>query len=189
MNKTAETSTPILDVIANRWSPRAYDSNYELTQDELNSVLEAGRWAPSANNLQPWRFSVVHRGTEVHTKISEGALSGFNASWIPNASTIVFISVPALKEDGTEYKIAWFDAGLAAQNMMIQAESLGLASHPVSGYNHDAVAAILGLESDRNAVAAIVLGKKASPETLAEGAKERELAPRTRLSLEELVIH
>ena len=186
MKKPAVTSTPILEPIAERWSPRAYDATYEVTEAELTAVLEAGRWAPSANNLQPWRFSVVTRGEELHTKICTEALSGFNAAWIPNASKIIFISVPALKEDGSAYQIAWFDAGLAAQNMMIQAQSMGLATHPVSGYKHEVAGELLGLEEGRNAIAAIVLGKSAEPDTLEGPAHEREVAPRVRLSLEEI---
>ena len=189
MKKTAETSTPVLSEIAERWSPRAYDSTYEITKDEINSILEAGRWAPSANNLQPWRFSVVTRGEELHTAIVEQPMSGFNAAWVPNASKIIFISVPALTQDGNPYQIAWFDAGLAAQNMMIQAQALGLASHPISGYKHDVVSKLLGLEEDRNSIAAIVLGKQADPSILAAPAQEREVAPRTRLSLDEIVLH
>lgn len=188
MKKPAVTSTPIHEPIAERWSPRAYDANYQVTDAELTAILEAGRWAPSANNLQPWRFSIVTRGEELHHKICAEALSGFNAAWIPNASKIIFISVPTLKEDGTEYKIAWFDAGLAAQNMMIQAQSMGLATHPISGYKHDVAHALLGLEEGRTAVAAIVLGKSAEPETLEGPAHEREVAPRVRLSLEEITL-
>lgn len=189
MKKTAETQVPLLSEIAERWSPRAYDTTYKISHDELVSVLEAGRWAPSANNLQPWRFSVVTRGEELHTQIVSEALAGFNAAWVPNASAIVFISVPALNQDGNPYPIALFDAGLAAQNMMIQAQSIGLDSHPISGYNHDVVSKLLGLEEGRNSVAAIVLGKKADPSTLEGPAHEREVAPRVRLSLDEIVLH
>jgi len=53
MKKTAITAAPVLPVIAERWSPRAYDENYAISQHELLSILEAGRWAPSANNAQP----------------------------------------------------------------------------------------------------------------------------------------
>ena len=56
MHKTAITATEIAPAIANRWSSRAFDASYELTQHELLAILEAGRWAPSANNGQPWRF-------------------------------------------------------------------------------------------------------------------------------------
>lgn len=189
MKKTAETKVPLLSEIAERWSPRAYDSTYTLTNDELLAVLEAGRWAPSANNLQPWRFSVVTRGSELHTQIVTESMSGFNAAWVPNASAIIFISVPELNQDGNPYPIALFDAGLAAQSMMIQAQALGLATHPISGYKHDVASKVLGLEEGRNSIAAIVLGKSTDPSTLSDAAKEREVAPRTRLSLEEIVLH
>ena len=189
MKKTAETQVPLLSEIAERWSPRAYDATYEISHNDLVAVLEAGRWAPSANNLQPWRFSVVTRGEELHTQIIAEALAGFNAAWVPNASKIIFISVPELTQDGNPYSIAMFDAGLAAQNMMLQAEALGLASHPISGYNHGVVSKLLGLEEGRNSVAAIVLGKATDPAGLPAPAQEREVAPRTRLSLEEIVLH
>ena len=188
MNKKAETVTPILAEIANRWSPRAFDHNYVLTHDELTAILEAGRWAPSATNLQPWHFSVVHRGEALHQQISAEALSGFNAAWVPHASSIIFISIPTHKPDGTDYPIAWFDAGLAAQNIMIQAESLGIASHPISGFNHDKAAELLALPAGTRTVAAIIVGKRADASTLEGGAHEREIAPRTRHALNEIVI-
>jgi nitroreductase len=189
MKKTAETSAPILSEIAERWSPRAFDSTYDLTRQELLSILEAGRWAPSASNKQPWRFSVVTRGEEIHKRISAEALGGFNGAWAPNASAIIVISVPTKTENGDNYPIAYYDAGLASQNMMIQIQALGLAGHPISGYNHELVAEILELEEGRISIAAIVVGKSLPPETLEGPAQEREVAPRTRLSLEEIVLH
>ena len=64
MNKTAITAAQILPVLAERWSPRSFDANYKLSEHEVLSILEAARWAPSANNAQPWRFSVLHRGDD-----------------------------------------------------------------------------------------------------------------------------
>jgi len=189
MNKTAETQSPILPEIANRWSPRAYDKSYVLSNEDIVKVLEAARWAPSANNLQPWRFSVVTRGEKLHETISTQALSGFNAAWVPNASGIVFISIPTQAPDGRDYTIAWFDAGLAAQNLMIEAQAIGLASHPLSGFDSEKVTDILALPEGYKAIAAITLGKRAEPEALEGGAYEREIAPRTRLALHEIVLH
>ena len=190
MKKTAETSTPILSEIAERWSPRAYETDYLLTSTELTSILEAGRWAPSASNMQPWRFSVVTRGTELAEEMKEKALAGFNAAWVPNASVTIYVSVPEVTEDGNPYQIAWFDAGLATQNMMLQAQSSGLATHPISGFNSKNASEVLGIAPERIAIAAITVGKRADVETLqGTGAYDRELAPRTRLPLEEIVLH
>ncbi|MEY4016389.1 MAG: hypothetical protein RLZZ189_186, partial [Pseudomonadota bacterium] len=47
---------PIHSVFTDRWSPRSF-SNEAITEDELLTLLEAARWAPSAFNAQPWRFA------------------------------------------------------------------------------------------------------------------------------------
>jgi len=189
MKKTAETSAPLLTEIAERWSPRAYDTTYEVSKEDLTSILEAGRWAPSASNLQPWRFSVVTRGEELHTAIVEQSMSGFNAAWVPNASHVIFISVPAITQDGNPYPIAWFDAGLAAQNMMIQTEELGLAAHPIGGMVHDEMRKVLGLADNLDPIMAMTIGKRADASVLEGPAYEREIAPRVRLELDEIVLH
>lgn len=190
MKKTAETRVPVLSAIAERWSPRAYDADYELTNDELVAILEAGRWAPSAMNAQPWRFSVVRRDDAIAETLNKEALFGFNGAWAPHASMIIYISVPETTEDSSPYTIAYFDAGLAAQNMMLQAEALGLAAHPISGFSSEKASQILGLEEGRTAIAALVVGKAASPEILqGTPAYDREIAARHRLALEEIVLH
>jgi nitroreductase len=189
MQKTAITSAPILPAIAERWSPRAFDENYEISQHDLLSILEAGRWAASANNGQPWRFSVGVKGNELFEQI-RGAFSGFNQAWASRSSALIVISVKNQKEDGSPYPIAVFDAGLAAQNMMIQTQELGLASHPISGIDFDAMHKVLGLADDLTVLAALVVGKRADAKVL-EGspAFERELQTRVRHELDDIVLH
>jgi nitroreductase len=188
MQKTAVTATEIAPVLANRWSPRAYDSAYELSQHELLAVLEAGRWAPSANNGQPWRFSIAKRGTELFDQMI-GALTGFNQAWAPNASALLVISVLNQKPDGTAYKGAHLDAGLAAQNMMIQTEELGLSAHPIGGMVHDDMRKVLDLADNLDPVLALTIGKRADASVLDGPAYEREVAARVRLELDEIVLH
>ena len=62
LNRTAETDAPVLDVLADRWSPGPSRRTTDR-RAQLASALEAARWAPSANNIQPWRFIVARRGT------------------------------------------------------------------------------------------------------------------------------
>lgn len=188
MQKTAVTATEIAPVLANRWSPRAYDSAYELSQHELLAVLEAGRWAPSANNGQPWRFSIAKRGTELFDQMI-GALTGFNQAWAPSASALLVISVLNQKPDGTAYKGAHLDAGLAAQNMMIQTEELGLSAHPIGGMVHDDMRKVLDLADNLDPVLALTIGKRADASVLEGPAYEREIAARVRLELDEIVLH
>ncbi len=189
MSKTAITAAPILPVIAERWSPRAFDENYEISKHELLSILEAGRWAPSAMNGQPWRFSVAVRGDDLFEDV-RGALLGFNQEWSKRSSALIVISIKNQKEDGSPYPIAVFDAGLAAQNMMIQTTELGLQAHPISGIDVAAMHKVLDLPEDLTVLAALVVGKRADAKVL-EGtpAYERELQTRVRHDLDDIVLH
>jgi nitroreductase len=190
MQKPAETAVPIHPLLANRWSPRAYDENHNLSDAEVLAILEAGRWAPSSNNGQPWAFSVARREDALFRIISESALSGFNAAWAPRASAYFVISTTVLNAEGNPYKPAPFDAGLAAMSMVLQAEALGLATHQIGGFKADELAAALELEGKNLAPTIIItVGKAANPEILEGGALEREIGPRSRKALDEVVIH
>jgi nitroreductase len=187
MSKTPDTSAPITDLLAARWSPRSYDETHELSDQELLSILEAGRWAPSSNNGQPWRFSVAKRGTELHQKMVEG-LTGFNQSWAPAASALIVVSVKK-SEDRTTHPANHYDTGLAVSLMSVQAQALDLYTHQMGGILREQLHEALGLSADLEVIVAFTVGKKASPEKLEEPAREKEIAPRTRLSLSEIVLH
>jgi len=188
LNKTAVTAAPILPVLAERWSPRSFDKTYQLTQHEQLAILEAARWAPSANNRQPWRFSLLNRGTELHSQVSEH-LSGFNKAWAPSASTLVVVSVINQTPEGEPYKIGLYDAGLSVSDMVVQAHELGLHAHQMAGFDHQAVHKVLGLADNLETVVIVAIGKIAPAEDLEGPAYEREVAPRTRLTLDEIVLH
>lgn len=177
-----------MPVMADRWSPRSFDANHKISQHQLLSILEAGRWAPSANNGQPWRFSIFTREAHQHDAVI-ATFSGFNQAWGKNGSAVIIISVPTHLPDGRDYSIAKFDAGLAAQNMMLQAQDLGLHAHPMSGFDHPALNQLLELPDGLESLVAIVVGELASPDLLDEGAREREVAPRVRKDLDDLILH
>lgn len=188
MQKIAITAAEISPLLANRWSPRAYDVNHTASQHELLSILEAGRWAPSANNAQPWRFSLATRGSELFEQIV-GALTGFNQAWAPTASALLAISAVNQKADGTPNTGALLDTGLAAQNMSIQIEHLGLSAHMMAGFVADSMREVLGLADNLDPVLVMTIGKRADPSVLEGPAYEREIAPRVRLELDEIVLH
>ena len=187
-NKTALTAAPVLPAIADRWSPRAFDPSYELTQHELLSVLEAARWAPSANNGQPVRYSVITRQDKLHDAVIAG-MTGFNQAWAPAASAIIVVSVARTTADGSPHRSARYDAGLAVGNLMTQAQDLGLHTHNIGGVLHGQLHETLGLPAELEVLIAIAIGKVTTPDVLPEGTREREVAPRTRLALEDIVLH
>ena len=188
MNKTAITAAPILSVLAERWSPRSYDATHEVSNQDLLSVLEAARWAASANNGQPWRFSVAKRGTDLHTKVSAG-LGGFNGSWAPTASALIVVSVLKTQADGRPHTSAHYDAGLAVASLCIQAQELGLHTHQMMGIEHANIHSNLQLDENLEVLLVVSIGKVAPAGQLEGPAYEREITPRVRHSLDEIVLH
>ena len=80
--KKPETAVEIHPLIAERWSPRSFDDTAPISDGDILAMLEAARWAPSANNSQPWRFAVVRREDADFADVID-ALAGFNKEWAP----------------------------------------------------------------------------------------------------------
>ncbi|NDC19258.1 MAG: hypothetical protein EBZ87_03210 [Microbacteriaceae bacterium] len=188
-NKIAITAAPIAPVLAERWSPRSFNKDYLLTQHEALSILEAGRWAPSANNLQPWRFAYISKTDELHPAICEKGLTGFNQSWAPNASALIVVAVQVNTADGKENTGRKYDAGLAASMMVVQAQELGLHTHHIGGLVREEILELLKLDSNYEILTVIAVGKVAPAEELEGPAFEREVAPRVRLELDEIMLY
>ena len=187
-SRIAVTSAPILPVLAQRWSPRSLDADYEISDQDLLSVVEAGRWAPSAMNVQPWRFSVAKRGSDLFGKIASH-LGGFNASWSPKAAAYVVVSAFTNGDSGQPGTTSQFDAGIATAQILIQAEGLGLHGHVMGGIDHVALHTDLGYPENLAVLVVIAIGKGAPAELLEGGAYDREVAMRSRLPLDEIVLH
>jgi nitroreductase len=188
-NKIAITAAPIAPVLAERWSPRSFNREYLLTQQEALSVLEAGRWAPSANNLQPWRFAFISRNDDLHAELCEKGLTGFNQAWAPDASALIVLAVQKALPDGKEITGRKYDAGLAASLMVVQAQELGLHTHHIGGIVKEEIESLLKLDDNHEVLVVIAVGKVAPAEQLEGPAYEREIAPRVRLSLDEIILY
>ncbi len=188
-NKIAITVAPIAPVLAERWSPRSFDHEYVLSQDEALAILEAGRWAPSANNIQPWRFAYVSRNDSLHAQLCEIGLTGFNQAWAPHASALIVIAVKIETADGRENTGRKYDAGLCASMMVVQAQELGLHTHHIGGLVREEIVTLLGLDDSYEVLNVLAVGKVAPAEQLEGPAYEREVAPRVRLELDEIMLY
>jgi len=188
-NKRAVTHAPIADVLAERWSPRSFDKSHTLSKDEALSILEAGRWAPSANNMQPWRFAYISREDPLHSVVCEKGLTGFNQAWAPNASALILVAVQNKNQEGTPLTMSSYDAGLATSLMLVQAQTLGLHTHQIGGLVRDELKNIFKLDEDLDVLVLIAVGKLAPAENFEGPAYEREIAPRVRLELNEIMLY
>jgi nitroreductase len=129
-------------LLAGRWSPTRFDPAHEITSDEIEVLLQAARWAPSAGNSQPWAFIVARRGTPVHTRLARH-LAGSSAVWAPSASLLVANLSHRLVED-TDWEFSEFsvyDLGQAVAHMSIQAQALGLHVRQFRAFDRDGIAA------------------------------------------------
>src|SRR5215467_13821427 len=126
MEKPAETAHPIHDLIARRWSPRAFDER-PVEPEKLKSLFEAARWAPSSNNEQPWRFVVTSRqdAPTEHDRLL-ACLTERNRTWAFRAP-ILILSVASLnfEDDGKVNRHAYHDTGMAVGNLLLHATPLG----------------------------------------------------------------
>src|SRR5947208_12790761 len=113
--KHAPADHEILDVIRERWSPRAFDPTRALPRRELHRLFEAARWAPSSSNEQPWRFVVADRYRTPDDFASlHGALMQSNQSWASSAPVLILVAVNMLlTRTGGPNRSAWYDTGQA----------------------------------------------------------------------------
>lgn len=181
VSKPAPTSAALTDLVKERWSPRIYDQSHTLSPAELESLGESFRWAPSSNNLQPWKLIMVTRGSELHTRISEQGLGGFNASWAPNASVLAVVmgEVNNPKEEANNQVGTAYDLGLASMKLTLQAESMGLKAHVMGGVDKSVIEQILG-STNHFVMSVIAIGRQGSTQGQDEAIVTREKAPRER---------
>lgn len=186
-SRHADTDAPLITALVERWSPRAYDPAAELSDDDVRTMLEAARWAPSANNVQPWRFIVARRGTEAFTTVHD-ALMGFNQAWADSAAALVVNIAEVADEAGKPRPWAKYDLGQAVAHMSVQAQHDGLHTHQMGGFDAARLAEAFGLREGLEVVSITAVGKVGDASALPEPLREREVAPRSRKPLDELVI-
>lgn len=182
--KLAETAVQVADLIARRWSPRALDETVEVRTDQLIALLEAARWAPSFGNTQPARYLVGRRGEPTFDAILH-SLTERNQSWAYRAGALLIAAATTQNEKG-DVPYAHYGAGLASQNLALQAVAEGLVAHQMAGFHADAVRDAFELPDKVTPLVAIAVGSLATPKSLgAERDIERERAPRSRIGLSE----
>ena len=168
-------------LLAARWSPTAFDASHVATPDQVGSILEAARWAPSAGNSQPWAFVVGLRGDAVHRRLV-AHLAGSSAAWAPAASILVANLAHRFVE-GTDWEyseFALYDLGQAVAHMTFQAQALGLSARQFRAFDRAAVEAEFAVPAHWEvttmsafAVAVSGVGPAATPSALGRTGRRR----------------
>lgn len=175
----------ILSEIEKRRAYRALDEK-PVPADTLDRVMTAATLAPSCFNNQPWRFVLV-TGDDALEKVREH-LPGANY-WFKKAPAVVCVAVKKEDDctlsDGRDY--AFFDAGLAVMNLVLQATSEGLIAHPIAGYKPVEIKDTLGIPREYTLITLVALGYPGDEGHLNEKHLELEHSARDRKPVSEVV--
>lgn len=162
-----EPNEAVYDAIKGLRVVRQFEDR-QITGEDLDDILEAGRWTGSSKNRQSWSIVVV-RDPEQLNRLAE---CGDFTTPLRNAPTTI---VPVRHADGYDW-----DMGRLAQNMMLSAAALGIGSCPVTFHREDDAREVLGVPSDLGCRFGITIGY---PDEAAEvaGRKSTPLSGRREL--------
>ncbi len=169
---------PIDPLFLERWSPRAFTGE-EISEQELFTILEAARWAPSSYNSQPGRFLYARRNTP-SWEIFLGLLIGFNQSWAKNASALIVVvsnsvMLPPDANKPVPSHSHSFDAGSAWGFLALQAVRLGWYAHAMVGFDMDRAFTELNVPVGYRVEAAVAIGRRGDKSMLPEATRAREV--------------
>lgn len=182
-NRTPEYK--VHDHIINRWSPRAM-SGEEIEKEELMSLFEAAKWAPSSFNGQPWRFLYATRNSEHWDKFFNLLMEG-NQAWAKNAAVlVVMISRKTFEHNDKPNVVHSFDTGSAWENLAIQAEMNNVAVHGMAGFDYEKAKTELNIPDHYKVEAMCAIGKHGKKEDLPEKMQKME-TPSDRKKIVEIV--
>ena len=138
----------VFEAIKKRRSVRAYESK-PVPEEKLMKILEAGRLAPSAGNIQPWHFIVV-RSAEKRKRLAKARWAKFLAE-----APVVIVGCGDQKASPKWFMV---DVAIAMQNMVLTATNEGLGTCWVGSFNEDEVKELLKIPENHKVVALLAVG-------------------------------
>jgi nitroreductase len=184
--KTASPDHEILDLFAERWSPRAF-ADRPVEPEKIRRMLEAARWTMSSYNEQPWRYVVAsrHEAPDAYERLL-GCLSEGNQSWAQNAPVLMMsFYETTFSRNGRPNRCAPHDLGAASAALTVQATAMDLYVHQMAGIQKDVVRETYDLPEDVEPMAGLAVGYLGDPEMLSEEKQTAERSPRSRQSIED----
>ncbi|MHA7685619.1 nitroreductase family protein [Cupriavidus sp. PET2-C1] len=183
---TRQPEYGVSPIFVDRWSPPAFTGE-SISEEELLAIIEAGSWAPSAFNLQPWRFIYARADTPAWQPLF-ATLNVFNQSWAQRASALLIIAsansalVPGAAAP-TPNASHEFDTGSAWGYVALQATLLGWHAHGIAGFDKDLARSSLGIPADYTVQAAVAIGRRSEDKSFLSVSLQSREAPSTRLAM------
>lgn len=156
---------PIESLFVRRWSPRAM-SGQPISEEEMLTLFEAARWAPSTYNEQEWRFLYARRDTP-QWPIFFGLLAEGNQAWCSRAALLsVIVAHKVFQKNGKPNPVHVFDSGLAFENLALQGTAIGLVVHGMQGFDFEKARTALSVPDDYSVCAMFAVGRPGDPDHL-----------------------
>ena len=183
--KNAETDHPVSELIAKRWSARAF-STRPVEKSKLLSILEAARWAPSSRNEQPWRYIVFTNDNPEMLRKAQSVLKEINDYAKRAPILICAITKKTYSENGSLNRLHFHDLGAANENMFLEAFEQGLIMHEMGGFDVEKAREIFDVPEDYEVGIMIAIGYQDTYHVLPDRLREKAFAPRLRKPLSEI---
>jgi len=185
ISKIANTDFPIHNLIARRWSARAF-STKTVEKPKLLSILEAARWAPSSRNEQPWRYIVFTDKNPEKMNTARSVLLEINNYAKRAPILICAITKKYYSDNGIYNKLHFHDLGAANENMFLESFNQGLIMHEMGGFDRDKARRVFNVPDEYEIGVMIAIGYQDSHDILPERYKEKAFSPRERKPLSEI---
>ena len=182
----AKTDYAISEIIAKRWSARAF-STRPVENTKLLSILEAARWAPSSRNEQPWRYIVFTTDNPEMLKKAQSVLKEINDYAKRAPILICAIAKKIYSENGNPNRLHFHDLGAANENMFLEAFNQGLIMHEMGGFDVQKAREVFNVPEDYEVGIMIAIGYQDTYHVLPVRLKEKAFTPRVRKPLSEIV--
>jgi nitroreductase len=186
-HKHATPDHPVHELIPKRWSPYAF-ADRPVSDGDLRSLFEAARWAASSYNEQPWRYIVATKADRDEFDRLLSCLVEANQAWA-KAAPVLALGCTSLNFalNGKPNAAAVHDLGLASASLTFEATARGLYVHQMIGILPDRARELYRVPEGVQPLTGLAIGYAADPAALPEKLRDRDLAPRTRKPLAEIV--
>ena len=187
MINRATTDHPVNDLIARRWSPYAF-ADRPVSKEDLLTLFEAVRWAPSSYNEQPWSYLVATKeDPEEFGRLLSCLVEG-NQAWA-RAAPVLALGCTRLtfSRNGKPNAAAVHDLGLAAGSLVLEATARGLSVHQMIGILPDRARELYQIPEGVQPLTGLAIGYAGDPARLPENLRPRDAARRPRKPLAEFV--
>lgn len=174
---------PIDDLFLKRWSPRSL-SGVEITEEELKTLFEAARWAPSSYNNQPWRFIYARRNTSAWPSLLR-LLNEHNQSWAKQASALVLIASKETFDNDKPCRTHSFDTGSAWMALALQGTMNGWVVHGMEGFDYEKAREVVKIPVGYQIEAMAAIGRPGKKENLPAELQSKEF-PNGRKKISEI---